>query len=217
MKLWLQKQENLLSLILIIFYTVGLLGFTFIPNKFCTLTPFNLILTSFILFKLHPEKDLLFYLNLFFVFIGAWFLEMIGVTTGAIFGNYQYGNALGFKLNQTPIIIGLNWIIVAYSSIQMVQIISLKLKLKINEILGAFFAAFFMVLLDFFIEPIAPKLDFWYWENRAIPIQNYTAWFFFGFAFCYWMLKGGLLKNNPMVWRVYLVQILFFASLNLIL
>jgi putative membrane protein len=99
----------------------------------------------------------------------------------------------------------------------MVQIISLKLKLKINEILGAFFAAFFMVLLDFFIEPIAPKLDFWYWENSAIPIQNYTAWFFFGFAFCYWMLKGGLLKNNPMAWRVYLVQILFFASLNLIL
>jgi len=215
MKLWLQKQENLLTLILIIFYSVGLVGIGLNPKEFAQLTPFNLLLTAFLLFKLHPEKDLLFFINLLFVFVGAWFLEMIGVTTGLIFGNYQNGSALGFKLNQTPVIIGLNWIIVAYSSLQLVQTIALRFKQKIHEIFGALFAALFMVLLDMLIEPLAPKLDFWTWQNNHIPIQNYTAWFFFGFAFCYWILKGGLLKNNPMGWRVYMAQFAFFAFLNL--
>lgn len=216
MDVWLKKQENLLTLILIIFYLVGLVGIGLNPAKFVLLTPFNLALTAFLLFKLHPDKDLLFYINLLFVFVGAWFLEMIGVTTGTIFGNYTYGEALGFKLNQTPIIIGLNWIIVAYSSLQLVQTLSIKFKLKLPEIAGALAAAFFMVLLDFLIEPLAPKLNFWTWQNNSIPLQNYTAWFFFGFAFCYWMLKGGMLKNNPMGWRVYLAQFVFFAVLSII-
>lgn len=215
MKLWLQKQENILTLILIIFYSIGLIGIGLNPKEFAQLTPFNLLLTAFLLFKLHPEKDLLFYINLLFVLVGAWFLEMIGVATGLIFGVYHYGEALGIKLNQTPIIIGLNWIIVAYSSLHVVQLIGSRFKLKLHELTGALYAAFLMVVLDFFIEPLAPKLDFWTWQNNLIPIQNYTAWFFFGFAFCYWMLKGGLLKNNPMAWRVYLAQLVFFAVLNL--
>ncbi|OYU94231.1 MAG: carotene biosynthesis protein [Bacteroidetes bacterium B1(2017)] len=216
MQAWLKNQENLLTLILVLFYFVGIVGIGLNPTEFVFLTPFNLALTAFLLFKLHPEKDLLFYINLLFVFVGAWFLEMIGVTTGSIFGNYTYGEALGFKLNQTPIIIGLNWIIVAYSSLQLVQTISIKLKVKLPEIAGALSAAFFMVVLDILIEPLAPKLNFWTWQNSDIPLQNYTAWFFFGFAFCYWMLKGGMLKNNPMGWRVYLAQIVFFAVLTLI-
>lgn len=217
MKQWLTKQENLLFLLLIIFYSVGVAGILNNPIEFAKLTPFNLILTAFLLFKMHPQKDILFYTNLLFVFMGAWFLEMMGVTTGLIFGLYQYGSSLGPKINQTPILIGLNWIIVAYSSIYLVQAIAIKYKWKLNEITGALFAAIFMVILDILIEPVAPKLDFWTWQNNLIPVQNFTAWFFFGFTFCFWMLKGGMLKNNPMAIRVYLTQLVFFLILNVFL
>jgi uncharacterized membrane protein len=217
MKNWIKKPDNFLTLILLIFYSVGLVGISINPTDFAKLSPFNLLLTSVLLFWLHPQKDILFFTNLLFVFTGAFFLEMIGVNSGSIFGKYSYGNALGYQLNQTPILIGLNWIIVAYSSIQLVQTLALKFNIKLTELLGALLASIFMVILDFFIEPIAPKLDFWSWENSIIPIQNYTAWFFFGFAFCYWLLKGGMLKNNPLAWRVYLVQITFFILLNITL
>lgn len=217
MKQWMQKQENLLTLILVIFYLVGLVGISLNPIDFARLTPFNILLTTFLLFKMHPGKDLLFYLNLFFVFCGAYFLEMIGVQTGSIFGSYKYGEALSWKLNETPVIIGFNWVIVAYSSIQTVHLLALRFKLKLKELSGALFAALLMVILDVLIEPVAPKLDFWSWQNNLIPLQNYTAWFFFGFAFCYWLLKAGMLRSNPMAWRIYLVQLVFFALLNILL
>jgi putative membrane protein len=216
MQHWFRNKENSLTAALIIFYLIGAVGISINPN-FAALTPFNLLVTAIILLYLHPEKDLLFFINLFFVFVGAWFLEMIGTTTGIIFGAYKYGNSLGFKLNQTPIIIGLNWIIVAYSSIITVDVLAKHFKIKLHEIMGALLAAILMVLLDILIEPVAPKLDFWAFENLVVPIQNYTAWFFFGFAFCYWMLKGGVLKHNPMAWKVYAVQVMFFIWLNIVL
>jgi uncharacterized membrane protein len=214
MQLWLKNRINQLTAILIVFYTVGIVGMLIAPQTFSPLTPLNLLLSAFLLFIPHPEKDLLFYINLLMVFTAAWFLEMIGVTTGTIFGNYTYGEALGPKLNQTPFIIGLNWIIVTYACLHVSNAIAVFFKIKLHEILGALVSAGFMVLLDFLIEPMAPKLDYWSWEGNSIPVQNYTAWFFFGFAFSYWMLKGGLLKPNPMAVRVYVAQFIFFFLLN---
>ncbi len=215
MEYWTQHKTQVLTSILILFYVIGVIGMFVAPTAFAPLTPFNLLLTAFILFVLHPEKDLLFFINLLFVFVGAWFLEMIGVTTGTIFGSYVYGNSLGPKLNQTPLIIGLNWVIVAYASLHVSNQIAIFLKIKMHEIVGALVSAFAMVFLDFFIEPVAAPLDFWNWDNQIIPIQNYTAWFFFGFAFSYWMRKGGMLKPNAMAIRVYLAQLAFFILLNL--
>lgn len=216
MRIWLQNKINLLTFILLVFYLVGFLGMFLYPHIFSKLTPYNMILTAILLFSAHPEKDFLFYINLVLVFMSAWFLEMIGVSTGSIFGNYKYGEALGLKISETPIIIGLNWVIVTYAGIYIANQIGVYLKLKLHEILGALLSALSMVLLDLLIEPLAPRLDFWYWDLNLIPLQNYTAWFFFGFAFSYWMLKAGLLKNNPMGVRVYLVQLGFFGMLNLI-
>lgn len=214
---WLQKQENILTLILIIFYSVGLAGMYINTPAFALLSPFNLLLTAFLLFKLHPRKDLYFWINLSFIFSASFILEMFGVSTGSIFGAYKYGSALGLKLENTPLIIGLNWVIVAYSALLSVQEIALKFKLKLSELSAALMASTLMVLLDFLIEPLAPALDFWSWNQGQIPIQNYTAWFFFGFAFCYWMLKADMLKNNPMGWRVYLAQFVFFLTLHILI
>ena len=35
--------------------------------------------------------------------------EAIGVNTGLLFGTYEYGANLGFKIFGVPLIIGVNW------------------------------------------------------------------------------------------------------------
>lgn len=209
------SKTYLLTVVLLIFYLVGTIGISLNPVAFATLTPFNLILTLILCFWPHQPKDTFLLIQLAAIFLASFLLEYVGVNTGQIFGNYTYGNALGPKLGNTPILIGINWVIVAYSSLHLVQTISTKLKLRLNALIGAGIAALAMVALDLLIEPIAPKLDFWGFKNLQVPLQNYTAWFFFGFIFCYWLIKAGIIQNNPMGWRVYLVQFIFFLILNL--
>jgi putative membrane protein len=166
---------------------------------------------------MHPFKNTFFFIQLLFLFLAAFSLEYVGVNTGLIFGKYAYGESLGIKVGSTPLLIGVNWIIVVYSSLHLVQTVSKKLNIKLNALLASAIGGFLMVLLDVLIEPIAPKLDFWAFENLAVPIQNYTAWFFFGFMFCFWLIKTGIISDNPIGWRVYLIQIAFFSILNITL
>ncbi|MBK7882949.1 MAG: carotenoid biosynthesis protein [Chitinophagaceae bacterium] len=39
-------------------------------------------------------------------------VEIIGVKTGFLFGNYSYGIVLGPKIQSVPILIGINWFII---------------------------------------------------------------------------------------------------------
>ena len=49
--------------------------------------------------------------SLLLIFLIGMFSEFIGVNYGVIFGEYIYGNNLGFKLFGVPFLIGLNWVI----------------------------------------------------------------------------------------------------------
>ncbi|MFN4083705.1 MAG: carotenoid biosynthesis protein [Bacteroidia bacterium] len=212
------NKTKLNTTLLIIFYGVGLLGMVFEPKLFAKLTPFNLILSVFSMLYGHALVNRYFIINMIFIWVSAWVLEMAGTTTGRIFGFYTYGEALGVKIMQTPIIIGLNWILVCYASIQMAHFVLKKYPLQniqAAQIALALFAGLFMVILDVFIEPVAPKLDFWYWQDNKIPLQNFTAWFCFGTAFCFWMIKSGIMQNNIMGLRLYIIQLMFFAAINL--
>jgi len=207
--------SSIISIVLIIFYTVGTIGISLNPVDFAKLTPFNLLLTLAATLWLHPKKDLFFYVQLSFLFAASFTLEFVGVNTGLIFGKYAYGESLGIKIGNTPLLIGVNWIIVVYSSLHLVQTASKKLNLKVNALTAAAFGGLLMVILDLLIEQVAPKLDFWAFENLEVPLQNYTAWFFFGFTFCFWLIKSGLISDNPIGWRVYLIQLVFFVILNI--
>ncbi len=212
-----QSRLRIATFILILFYAVGIIGIWLRPAYFTPLTSINLLLTCALLFWLHAQKDAFFYFTLSLIFVSAFILEWMGVNSGLIFGRYYYGNALGLKIGSTPLIIGLNWVIVCYASIHFADKLARMMKLKLNELTGALATALLMVLLDLLIEPLAPRLDLWYWEGGQAPFQNFTAWFFFGFAFSYWLLKSGIALKNPMGWRVYLVQFAFFAALHFLL
>lgn len=207
------KKPNLQILILCIFYTVGILGLTFNQSRamFSSLSFFNLMLTLFVYFwgnKVSNKKLISSFIGVFFF---GYFIELIGVKTGVLFGEYSYGESLGFKILDIPIIIGVNWFLLAGSSYTIVQ------KLNFNSVIKSLIGAFIMTSLDFIIEPVAINLDFWRWNSIDIPIQNYVMWFIASFVIHVFLnyIKPAL--DFKISAAILLIQVVFFLSLNLIL
>lgn len=199
--------------ILIIFYTIGIIGVGFSGyDQFILLTPFNLLLSITVILWFHPNwssQTLLFLLTCFLVGFG---IEVIGVNTGKIFGVYEYGRVLGWKLWDTPLMIGVNWVMLVYCS----GMVTNWLLPKWHFLVKAIVSATVMVILDLIIEPVAIHYDFWTWAASDIPIQNYISW---------WLISFILLslfhflhpRGQNKVARVLLaLQFGFFALLNLI-
>ena len=103
-------------------------------------------------------------------------VELLGVNYGLLFGEYSYGKNLGPKLFEVPILIGMNWVILTVISGSISSYIS-----KGSKILSILLGSILMLFIDFFIEPVAPILDFWEFKNSIVPLSNYTGWFMTGF------------------------------------
>lgn len=143
------------------------------------------------------------------VFIAAFFLELVGISTGYPFGEYQYLENLGPKLMGTPIIIGVNWLVMALISRRVIE-----QKVQ-HPIFAAVLTGLLMTIIDLFIEPICEKLGYWKWNAGFAPIQNFVAWWFFGALFA-WFLGSD--KGNSKHANLFLVvYIAFFGILNLLL
>jgi putative membrane protein len=199
--------------LLIIFYLVGIFGLSHSEWQplFLSLTPYNLLLTLGIFFwsnKSLNKKMILSFIITFFIGYGV---EVAGVHTGVLFGVYQYGSTLGIKLLDVPLLIGVNWFLLAIASRGIVE------KISNNTILNILLAALLMVLLDVLIEPVAIQLDFWSWENNVIPFQNFIMWFITALVIQNILSKLRPQLNIVMCLAVYLIQLSFFGVLNLIL
>ncbi len=198
------------KLFFIVFYVVGIIGLLipFTYPLFLKLIPFALILSFVALVIFHSNK---FNKKSIFVFSGifisGYFIEVIGVNTGFIFGNYQYGKSLGFSIFNTPLIIGLNWLFLIYTSSSVLE------KFKLNIISKVVLASLIMVLYDIVMEQVAPKIDMWNWYNNIVPFQNYMAWFVVS-VFFHSIIKGLKINTqNKLAFLVIICQILFFMSL----
>jgi putative membrane protein len=85
----------------------------FSRELFITITPLNLLFAAlFLFYGRWPSRRVLF--TGLAVFAASFLVEAVGVNTGMIFGSYSYGSALGPKLWNTPVIIGLNWFVLIY-------------------------------------------------------------------------------------------------------
>jgi putative membrane protein len=137
-------------------------------------------------------------------------VEVAGVHSGAIFGEYTYGAALGFKLWEVPLLIGLNWLVLVYCSGVITHHLRMPVFVKIVT------GALLMVLLDFLIEPIAIKHDWWTWQTSEVPLQNYAGWFISAVVLLTFFHKMRFNKNNRIAPVVYVVQLLFFLLQNVL-
>ena len=135
----------------------------------------------------------------------GFFIEVLGINTGAIFGTYAYGEVLGWKIWGTPLVIGLNWFLVTYCVNQVVS------TFKINHFVHAVLAGFFITAFDYIIEPDAIRLLMWTWEGNTVPLQNYIAWFIVSFALSYYYTTLRLPKHS-MAYLVLALMVLFFIA-----
>lgn len=195
---------------LILFYAVGITGFI-VPQThsfFKTLTPFALLMsTGFLAWFHRPAYTTKTLLIFAVIFLFSFLAEMVGVQTGSIFGHYIYGDSLGLKILETPLIIGLNWLMLIYCT----KIIADRI--TTNETIKPFAGALLMVIYDLVLEQAAPKLDMWSWEGGTIPVQNYVAWFVFAFFFHLMIRKAKVEFKNPLAIPVFLIQFFFFVIL----
>ena len=202
-------KTNIAILVLIIFHLVGIGGVLFgDPSSFLRLTPLNLLLTLILILITHPDRENLWLLPLTYAL--GFGVELLGVQTGFPFGVYSYEAVLGWKWFGTPLIIGVNWIILLYGSTAIAR------RLGLPMLATALLTGTLMVGLDFLIEPVAIRFDFWEWEAANPPLMNYIAWFVIATSISLlWEWKRWKLNTN-MGMAVYAVELLFFGILNLL-
>lgn len=207
------RNEKTGILILLILYGVGLAGMLS-PYRaiFLPLSALNLFITASLMFWYEKNRGKEFLIFSVIAWLTGFFIEVAGVHTGKIFGVYHYGESLGIKFLNVPLVIGVNWFILVFASAQWIKFLGIT-----NRILAAAIGAALMVTLDLIIEPVAMKLDFWQWNGDVIPLQNYIGWYVIAFFLqcIYFQLHPKGL--NVIAWFVMIIQVLFFAVLRFFL
>ena len=195
--------------ILFLFHVSGVIAILFTPYRdlFLSLTPLNLLISLFLVAKFHsgfsPTQIKIFSL----IAVLGFAVEALGVATGKIFGVYHYGPVLGWKIFETPLMIGVNWVLLTYS---MTYSWSRFLK---NKWILALVSAICLVLLDVIIEPVAIFYNLWRWETENIPVQNFIAWGLVAFVFCAMITHFKKDSENKLAPFLMIIQIGFFTAL----
>lgn len=195
---------------LIAMQAFGLFTFLSWGLDYAAFTPLNLLFTALVLyFSQQRRQESAYWLYFGLVYLIGFGIEWIGVHTGLPFGSYHYGPHLAPLLDGIPLVIGINWVLLtSATSFLAARWLSDQ---RAQVIVGALL----MVVLDLFIEPVAPVLDYWYWGAGAAPWMNYLAWF--AVALVTQLLRVKLLPSdhNPTAARYYYIVLIFFIVLNL--
>ena len=205
---------NISIFIIWLVHISGFLGMVFYDlDFFAGFTSINLSLMSIIVFtniKL-TNKNQIF--SLLLIFLVGMLSEFIGVNYGLIFGEYTYGNNLGFKLFGVPLLIGLNWVILTVICANIASILIKNNSILLMIILGTTL----MLIMDFVMEPIAPKLDLWKFKNLVVPTSNYIGWLIISILTQTIYNIQFKEKEFKISLNLYTAIFIFFGSLNLIL
>lgn len=220
------SKQQIATAVAILFHTVGLVGILVFKSDFIIRsTPFNLLLMFALVLWTQEEKNSFFFVFLAAVFVTGVAVEIIGVNTQLLFGEYSYGTVLGYKVKEVPLMIGINWFITIYCCGISIHTLLMKaiekmaaesasppMRLKALSVIvdGATLAVFF----DWLMEPAAVKLGFWQWKDGEIPLYNYICWLGVSmlllalFHFCKFS------KRNKFAVHLLLIQAMFFLILR---
>lgn len=208
-----RSDEKKVKFLLILFFIVGITGFTLpvTSDFFIHLTPLALLLSALALALFHRTvrgKNIL--IPFLLIFVTGFIVEVAGVKSGLIFGNYSYGKGLGIKLLETPLLIGLNWLFLVYSTVIIID------TLKVNNFLKLLSASLLMVFYDLILEQMAAPLDMWSFEGVTAPVKNYISWFILSLLFHILIRVSGIKWENRLAAFVFFLQLGFFITLLII-
>ncbi len=202
----------------VVYYLVGFVGLSLPVSRevFTGLMPLSLLLSTAILLFFHRTWRSADAIVLIFIAITGYLIEVLGVLTGHVFGAYWYGSALGLQAFNTPLIIGINWMMLVYCVFAIMERIRLFWPLK------AIAATILLVAYDVVMEPVAMRLDMWnwetwHWEHVLAPMQNYQAWFIISLVFLATMHLAKIKTGNRVAPWLFGVQFAFFLALNVTL
>lgn len=195
-------------LVLAILYAVGVVGISSsYTNLFLALTPVHLLISLGILLAVHPSWSIKELIVMLFVAVLGFLVEVLGVNTGFPFGSYSYGGVLGFKVWNTPLLIGANWLMLIYATH------GISRKIFSRPILVILLGSVLMVALDVVLEPAAIHLGFWTWELASPPLENYLAWGVVSAFFHFLFLKFVPKYANNIAGPLYVLQFVFFVMI----
>ena len=140
------------------------------------------------------------------VFVIGYTAEFLGVNYQILFGDYSYGASLGVKLFEVSVTIGCNWLLLALISQALMK------RVFVNKWLVIIFSSLLMVLIDLYIEPVAPLLDFWEFNENIVPFSNYRDWFMVALIIQF-ILSFRNAQVNMFNWSLgYLIILVLFFS-----
>ena len=207
-------KQTTVAVFLAIFFSVGLVGMLLPATNgfFLQLTPLALLL-SFTVLALSDESKqrgkLIAYL--LFIYLSSYAIEVAGVHTGLLFGVYSYGDNLGVKMWETPLIIGANWFFLVYTTAALFE------KTRMRSAMKILLASLSMLVYDIVMEQVAPRMDMWSWKEVAVPLQNYATWFAIAIVFHIGLQLLKIKIKNGLALAVLLCQFILFLVLYLFL
>lgn len=221
------SKYQLATAITVLFHGIGLAGMLwFNEDYFIRATGFNLLLSFGLLLWTQHKISGPFLGFFIIVFLSGIAVEVVGVNTGALFGDYQYGTVLGWKFRNVPLIIGVNWFVIIYccgisihtllmKAIRSIALDTGKKPMTLKALSVIIDGATLAVFFDWLMEPVAVKLGYWKWAGTgAVPFYNYLSWFVVSvvlltvFHFC------NFDKQNKFAVNLLLVQGMFFLLLR---
>jgi uncharacterized membrane protein len=116
-------------------------------------------------------------------FVAGNLFENLGVATGFPFGRYYFTDAMGPKLFQVPILVGLAYVGMGYLSWTLARVILGNLRSPLvgtRVITLPLVAAFIMIAWDFANDPVWANVDrLWVWQDGGAyfgaPLTNFLG------------------------------------------
>lgn len=196
--------------ILLFLHLVGAAGYVSpLSAWFVYLTPVLIFITGGMIWLDSKSNNKLGWPVAIAIILLGYGVEVLGVNTGFPFGEYTFGEMLGWKFFHTPPIIGLQWMILIWGSYSIFKM------MKLHPVIIWLLTAGLVTLLYMLIEPVAVYFDLWRWEGNRIPVQNYVARFVIAFFFAAIFQKYPLVAK-PRLGQVSIIcQFLFYGILYL--
>ncbi len=201
------KPEIFINILMVCFFSVGIIGHLLGPTRdlMLFLTPFFLLgMGLLVLYPFIKKRDYRVLVWALVTYLVTFAIEAIGVWTGHIFGEYEYGSTLGPSLFSVPLVIGFNWVIVIMGSTELSRMFVRDRRMY------PLIAGFLAMLFDIILEPVAMELDYWDWAGGTIPVQNYVAWFIIAtlmaYSYTFVRNKGA---SKPLIAYIFLQAVMF--------
>ena len=226
----LKNRYRVATVIAILLHAVGLAGILFFNRDlFIAATPYHMMIIAALLFYTQERINGSFIIFFAVCFVAGFAAEVLGTSTGMLFGEYSYGSFLGPAFKKVPLVIGVNWFIIIYCCGVFINTMLGKLSAKLAEMTGnpspaiRFLSlvsdgAMLSVFFDWIMEPAANKLGYWTWAGSGtVPFYNYACWLVISalllavFAF----LKFS--RRNIFAVNLLLIMMMFFMLIRVFL